>query len=769
VAFLGCAHASPTVFLRASISDDLRVVTGELVVVEGRGLRLVDALSQLETPSDDELLRRTFPVGIEEGWVRIEDGGQLAGKPRYLFHAVVPRRYGAAGMVPGRGLFMNGLWHPQPMWGDEVPVIAWDVELALPGSVYGVLNSTHGTGVLKWSGEAERLSIAAVPGGRAVDIGPGVGEAVLIERGPRRDKRAARLRDALREGWPGPGAPQLVVVDTPDHLRLARPGPGVLYLSERALRLSLGLWRFHVPAVERGMLQAGLPIADPFARDLAAAALSGAAARTRDPRELLGWASWIPEVDQLLYDGRLPYYTEVFGETWPAWRVQDDLLDVLDPRSPGTAVRQKLDARFGDDTALRIAWPLARGSSLEEATAAAGVPLAAVQAWRRLPSPQQLRVDGQRAADRSTVRVERSLPERRPPPEPITVRIREADGSERTVQWDPDETEVLELDLDGRPRSVVVDPERDVRQELGGRADDQWPNRWTATAAFFPQEVAITNRRITADASVALRQQFNSRWVFVGSVGTDPIDLLDGTLGAVRYLGPLQDRRNRPYRLFFGAGPAWLDARFRPTDAGAVALGGYLGAAWDTRTDTLFPRHGHRLSLTGTGGGLPGSALTWSSVGASARKVFDLGGRLALVTGGSGALATGEVKHRLLTAGMDGLPPQAVVGRQRVSAQAELRGQVLRFASLPLPLLWLSDVQLMAGIEATQLTSCAAGDVACPMRALGWTGGIGFVGDVLGARPTYLGLTAARAEWYRPSDLRTTRWPQVYVRLTQNL
>lgn len=753
--------------LRATLSDDLRTVEGELVVIDAPGLRLVDALSQLETPTDDELLRRTFPRGVEEGWLRVEPAGQLAGHPRYTFYAILPQRYGAAGLVPGRGLFLNGLWHPQPVWGDAVPVLDWDVEVAFPPGTHGVLNSAHGTGTVHWQGRGERVGLAAVIGGRAVDIAPGVGTAVLIERGPPRARRADRLRDALREGWPGPGAPELVVVDTPDRLRLARPGPGVLFLSDRAFRLTGGLWRFHLPAVERGLLQAGLPIDDAFARELAAAALSDAADQTRDPRELLGWASWIPEVDQLLYDGRLPFYTEVFGETWPAWRVQDDLLDILDPRSPGTAVRQKLDQQFGPGTALRVAWPLAQGHSLERAAEEAGVPWAAIQAWRHLPPPVNLSATGHRSRSGTVIELRREGPED-VPSEPVPVVVQSGQTRE-TMVWEPDAgAPVQTLTLGGRP-AVHIDPDHDVRQGPGDRADDRWPNRWTTTAAFFPSELALTNRRITADASVALRQQYNSRWVVVGALGTDPIDRLDATVGAVHSFGPLQDRRNRPYRLFFGAGPAWLDARFRPTDSGAVAVGGYLGAAWDTRTDSIFPRHGHRLAASGTGGVLPGSALTWSTAAGSALKVFDLGGRTALVARGSGALATGEVKHRLLTTGLDGLPPQAVVGRQRVAAQAELRSQVLRFGSLPLPLVWLSDIQLSAGLEAAQLSDCAAGDLDCPVRALGWTGGIGFVGDVFGARPTYLGLNAARVEWYAPAPLRTTAVPQIYVRLTQNL
>ena len=64
-------------------------------------------------------------------------------------------------------------------------------------------------------------------------------------------------------------APRLVVVDTPARRRLVRTGPQVLYLSDRAFRVSAGLWKFHRERVQRGILEAGLPISDPWERQLA--------------------------------------------------------------------------------------------------------------------------------------------------------------------------------------------------------------------------------------------------------------------------------------------------------------------------------------------------------------------------------------------------------------------------------------------------------------------------------------------------------------------
>ncbi|MEC8423252.1 MAG: hypothetical protein VX000_05715, partial [Myxococcota bacterium] len=142
--------------LEAEVRADLQSIVGEIVATDADGLRLVDALSRLPVPQDDVLLRRTFPFATELGWIDIRE----THPGRYSFIALLPRRYGATGMVPGHGLFANGLWHPQPVARGAPATVDWAVRIRLPSGMTGVLNGVVGEGTLEWAGPAERLALA---------------------------------------------------------------------------------------------------------------------------------------------------------------------------------------------------------------------------------------------------------------------------------------------------------------------------------------------------------------------------------------------------------------------------------------------------------------------------------------------------------------------------------------------------------------------------------------------------------------------------------
>jgi hypothetical protein len=140
----------------------------------------------------------------------------------------------------------------------------------------------------------------------------------------------------------------------------------------------------------------------------------------------------------------------------------------------------------------------------------------------------------------------------------------------------------------------------------------------------------------------------------------------------------------------------------------------------------------------------------------------------------SADMAAGDVLHRLIPIGgggaLQGITPQAVLGEQRLLAKSELRWQAVRFASVPGPLLWLSHVQLSAGLEAGTLSADGASctdDRGCRWTATGWTGGVLFTGDVLGVRPTHLGATLAGPLTWSADVLAPKGPPQLYLRLTQ--
>lgn len=756
--------------VRATVSDDLRTITGTMELSADESVWLVDPLPQLPTPDDDVLRRRTFPGPVEQGLAHHTP--LTAGST--WFSTVVPDRYGASGRVPGRGLFMNGLWHPQPVDHNGVAVVEWDVEITLPDHTVGVVNGQVGTHTVRWSGEADRIALAVVLEGRVVPVETTVGEVVLVERGPQRARRHARVTEAVQTAWQGPGAPHLVVVDTPSRRRLTRVGPGTLFLSDRAFRVSLGLWRYHLPVVQHGVLAAGLPIADPYSRDIAAAALAEEVRPDGNVEDLLGVFRWIPEIDALLYDGRLPFYSDVFTEVWPGDPVADDLAEVVAPTTPGRAVCTRVDSEHGPGTCAELGWGLAKGRTLADAAERAKVDPAQLEQWRRRPAPQSLSLSV--ADDASVAVVTRSQAEASEAgvvaragaeliSEPVVLDI---DGERHTwvAPAGPGEWQVA---LPDDTEAVTLDPDHTLLQDT--RVDDRWPSRWVPVFAFFPTELAITNRRFSGSASVALRKQYSTRWVWLGEVSRDPVNAVAVDVGGYRSFGPLQDRRSRPYMVWFGGGPALLDTRYRPVDGLATALGVYAGASWDTRVDPIFPRSGHRLAVGTTGGVVPGGER-WGSVGGQAKGVVGRG-RVAAVGSLSGTWASGGVLHRLPALGGGGalqaLPAQAVVGQRRALVKTELRWEAVRYASVPGPLVWLSNVQLAGGLEAGTLASDGPGCVAagpCRTDALGWTAGLVLTGDVAGVRPTLLGATVAGPLALSDPDLAPS-YPQLYVRLTQ--
>ena len=121
------------------------------------------------------------------------------------FYAILPRRYGASGVVPSRGVSLNGLWHPQPVRGSALEDVEWDVTLQLPEDTVGTLNGVYGTGSLRYRGTAERLAISAIPDGEIRSLPLEAGELVVVDSRPR-PQLDAHLTELIESSWPGPMA-----------------------------------------------------------------------------------------------------------------------------------------------------------------------------------------------------------------------------------------------------------------------------------------------------------------------------------------------------------------------------------------------------------------------------------------------------------------------------------------------------------------------------------------------------------------------------------
>jgi hypothetical protein len=741
VLFVGLFLSGPVyaqeleVELRARVSEDLSRIEGTLRWEGATEPAFEDYLGALPSPPDDRTALRTWPGGPEQGGVRWREEQDERGR-HLLFEVELPDRYGAVGRVPGRGLFLNGGWHPVPVDGQgRVLEARWDVVVDIPAGTVAGLGDAYGRDELRWTGLGERVGLAVLPGGEIERLETAVGELVLLSRHGISRARRRWLQRSVEASWPSGQALELVVVDAPLMRRLQRAAPGMLFLSSRAFRLNPGLRHLHQGSVSQGLLCAGLSDVLPIhaERDFVAAVESQRAlAKLPDAQGLLRWFSWLPQIDELLYSGSVPYVSEVMGEPWPGDSLRDDLLEVLDPRLPGAVIAGR--AQAWEEPVSEMAQALLEGRG----------PLRIDERYRPFEQDYKIVVNENEVSSR--VLVERAAPVGAPR-EPVLLLV---DDQRRSVALGegPGEAELI---LDAAPRSVALDPDGLLRQT--DRANDRWPRRWTTVLSAFPTVWNLSSGRLEGYLALRFRRQHDTRFYYDGIVFRDEVDEL-GARAALGYAwGPLQDRRWRPYRLYAWASGSLLDADFRPTDRGRYALDAGATLVWDTQVDWLFPLRGHRFTFSAHGGGVPGSTQRWGGLSASASGVASPHPRIAL----AGQLRTGrswgQVEHRLQVLGgvdnLRSLPASLVVGEGKLVGRAELRAAPLRHISVPLGFAWLDEVQLSAGLEAGLLGGAILepGQGGAPpdgwVRAAGWTGGSFVVVDVLGGQPALAGLTFA--------------------------
>ncbi len=744
-----------TAKIRATVSDDLRTIRGTIAVDDYPGLQWLDLLSQLPLPNSDRVEQRTFTHVKEKGFMRLESPKPSGRNP--TFHVVFPRRMGASGLVPDRGLFVNGLWHPHPVLDGRSALIMWDVELKLPENTVGVLNGAVAEGILRWKGTADRLSLAVVRNARIQhhDLGP-MSRMTLVDSGPKRPLRDARLKTVANTGIDPEAARSFAVVETPSRRRLIRQGPHTLYLSDRVFRLYGQQWKNHIPAVRRGLHAVSLDVWDPWSRELIAGLTPATQYKHRSLWSTLRWTAFLPQVDSLIYDGRSPFVSDIFEEVWPSDSLRDDALEMVDNPMPPRVAAKKLERLYGSDTMQTWATAVIAGAHPEDAISIAELSPTALRDWYAYPADQDVSVAVTREPNSWRIDIKRNAPNG-VTSEPIPFSI----NGESRVWTATKTTDTLSFTDTKKPRHVKVDPQKEVFQN--DHSNDTWPKPQTFTASGSLSEINLEQLRPNAAVYLVSRRPFSTRWVHGLVANTSVIERMGLSYRLGYSFGRLLDRRNRTWRAWLSPGMAWLDPDFDARYAGGIAADWAVGIRKDTRDAWPISRHGHAYSWYGGSGGIVGGASSWLFTGAQASIVAPIGGLLVTANRLKLDTTTSQLPHRRLGLGgiqaVQGLSSSFQRGQRRVAGTSEMRFMPIRHASIPVWLAWVTHIQLSAAVDGAWLDDSAA---------LGWNAGIAAAADVFGRQSAMAGLWLASPIWTHNTETLDKPPPQLYLRASQS-
>lgn len=742
------ALAAPRVVIEAWVDPDLRTIRGTLHAEALGGARWIDPLRGLPVP-DHELDRvRTYPGKVSHGRVRWTQGDDGI----LHFETELPRRRGDVGSAP-RGLFANGAWYPQPLVDGRPPLVDWEIDVSLPPDTAGALGDTAGRARLRWRGAAERASLAVLPHGHITELRGRTWSLTLLTRfAPRRQltNGLTQLLDlAAMDGVVDRG----VAVEAPLPRRLFRPGAGLVYVGDRAWRVTPVFRWLHHPAGARAVLTAWHPHPDPLVRGLTGSLRAdtvserGERQRTRRTPRILHRLR--PVADAMLFSREMPYQSEVFHQVVPRDPIDDDLMERLQPIPPAPLLAAQLRDGFGDAAVEGLRRRLARGQSLDEALTAVGIPPDDLQRRLRPYRPQDylLEVGPEHAT------VTRVAPADQPP-ETVVLEFREGRGPRsprhREVLAMSEGSDEHVVDIPKGHGRVRLDPDRHVGQLS---PIDIHPAPMRALLAGSIAGINISERFVEAFGAVSLRRANDTRNLAFVRLDTNQRAHLAAQLAYTRFLGPPTRLTRRLHAFTIGVRGAWLADRFEDNQGADLAAGGSLGYTFDNRRSNLFPREGARFSVGLNAGGMPQDGRTWLRGTTTLVGMFPAHPRVVLASRlRAGVAATDIAQERLAFGGAEGV--RGVADREvQTNVQGigsfEIRFVPVQRIGLPLAALtWLEELQITLGFDAgvglavDSLVDLDANSGDPLVAAIGATVGLGAIVHHFGVAPAAVTLTA---------------------------
>jgi hypothetical protein len=402
---------------------------------------------------------------------------------------------------------------------------------------------------------------------------------------------AARTAAVLRELAPGCPLPRrLVLVEVPARDRLAQGGPGMVLVSDRAWRvvkLEAALIFHDIYLARTVAAELAGPIAAARntgeARWLAAEiAAAGVAARyservlgeKKSVRELLGFASFLPLIDTLLYAPQIPFrevYSTAAEEEDP-WR--DAPWHFMNRLAAGRRLHAKLEDRLGVEETDRLAAGLLSGEGglvplLRERFGAGTAEF--LGQWTGPYPSVNYRVAGVRDVDLGDGRVSHVVEIARdgePIREPVTVRIEDRDDAVEDEVWsgEGDRGEVR-WTSDAPMRRARIDPEQRLLEDpaLGDRhplGDNTVPLPWRLPLLTrFVLWGDVLSGEPHVDVSMAMRREYDlTNSIHLNGAYTPRKG--GGSVSFLRHFGP---KRTLNARTWY-AGPVLGAMRYNETE-----------------------------------------------------------------------------------------------------------------------------------------------------------------------------------------------------------
>lgn len=485
------------------------------------------------------------PAGV---LVRVPIARLLPGQQRTLtvrFRTVVPERFGPFGRFEDQ-LTLSGGWYPylprlapDGIWRvDEPPPRAdFDVNLRVPRGLELLVNGQvfhRGRDVVATTvADAPYVSLVATPEWQRSETTAGATRVILLQRPPRRAHRIsiqptpaeailAAVRDVLEHSpVPSQRPRELMIVEAPLRLQLTAAGEGMIFVSDRALKVNTLLQPFHnlqlAQAVYAELLRPRnhlepnsdwLWVCDGLSRELARRWMQRANPRAWGVYDWIDSFNVFALVDRFESEPRIPFVSSFFERARVADPLRAEVTTFTDVKPPGRVVLTKLDNLVGHATFSALVDRCAEDDRPFRVCAAttADRDLGTffdqwLQAYPALnysvpAATLNQRIDG---GYRHRIAVHRDAS--RPVFEPVPLHLRGLGGDPVDVQWNGigDDGDVV-VETPERVWQASIDPDRRLIED---RRDDN-------TTPFAPQVVLDT-----AEVEVS-STEFGISGLFVG-------------------------------------------------------------------------------------------------------------------------------------------------------------------------------------------------------------------------------------------------------------